>query len=100
CLAEINAFVKREDHLNWNRGALISCARFHDGATYPMPFVNMQSEDFAPFANPAKAFWDSPDGAKFEDLIRRFAQRIADKIRAAPAWDPGFPDPPYVPNGG
>ncbi|MDX8501913.1 toll/interleukin-1 receptor domain-containing protein [Mesorhizobium sp. VK4C] len=100
CLAEINAFLRREDHLNRNRGELISCARFFDGATYPKPFVSMQSEDFAPFANPTKAFWDSADGTKFEDIIRRFAHSIAEKIRAAPPWDPGFPDPPFVPNGG
>jgi hypothetical protein len=65
CLAEIRTFMSREDHLARSRGSLIACARFHDGASYPPPFTNMLSEDFAPFANPAKAFWDSLDGVAF-----------------------------------
>ena len=99
CLAEIGTFLQREDHLHRDRGSLISCARFHDGATYPMPFAHMQSEDFSPYANPAKGFWDLQDGVAFEMRIRVFAGIIANKIRAAPPWDPGFPLPPYNPGG-
>jgi uncharacterized membrane protein (Fun14 family) len=99
CLAEIGTFIDREDHLQQNRGTLISCARFHDGAAYPMPFSHMQSEDFSPYANPAKGFWESQDGVVFELKIRAFAGMIANKIRAAPPWDPAFPPPPYSPGG-
>jgi hypothetical protein len=99
CLAEIGTFIKREDHLRKNRGALISCARFHDGASYPLPFSHMQSEDFAEFANPAGAFWNSPAGVAFQPRIRAFAGAIAGKIKAAPDWDSRFPAPPYDPNG-
>jgi hypothetical protein len=98
CLAEIGTFLDREDYLQKNRGSLISCARFHDGASFPMPFSHMQSEDFAPFANPAKAFWNSLDSVSFEPLIRAFADGIAAKIRAAPEWENNFPDPPYDPD--
>jgi hypothetical protein len=70
CLAEIGTFIEREDHLRKNRGSLISCARFHDGASYPLPFSHMQSEDFAEFANPANAFWNSPAGVAFQPRIR------------------------------
>ena len=95
CLAEIGTFIAREDHLRLNRGTLISCVRFHDGSTYPLPFKNMQSEDFAPYANPAKAFWASQDSVAFEPRIRDFARRVAKKILAAPPWDQGFPKPIY-----
>lgn len=97
CMAEIGTFVEREDHIQRARGSLISCARFHDGASYPLPFSQMQSEDFAPFANPAKAFWMSQDSVAFELLIRTFAGAVATKIRSAPAWDAGFPAPPFNP---
>lgn len=97
CMAEIGTFVERENHLLRNRGSLISCARFHDGTSYPLPFSQMQSEDFAPFANPAKAFWASQDSVAFELLIRTFAGSVAAKIRAAPPWNAGFPAPPFNP---
>ena len=100
CLAEINTFIKREDHLGQNRGSLISCARFHDGASYPEPFSKLQAEDFAEFANPASAFWNSPAGVEFEFRISAFANAIAQKIKAAPDWDDSFPDPPYDAFGG
>jgi hypothetical protein len=100
CLAEIGTFIEREDHLRKSRGSLISSARFHDGASYPLPFSHMQSEDFAEFANPASAFWQSPAGVAFEPRIRTFTSTIASKIKTAPDWDSSFPDPPYDPNGG
>jgi TIR domain len=100
CRAEIGTFIEREDHLGQNRGSLISCARFHDGASYPIPFSKMQAEDFAEFANPASAFWNSPAGVAFQPRIRAFAGAIAEKIKAAPDWDNSFPDPPFDPNGG
>lgn len=99
CLTEIGTFMDREDHLQKARGSLISCARFHDGASYPAPFSQMQAEDFAPFANTAKAFWISQDSVAFEQLIRTFATAVANKIRAAPPWDSGFPAPPSNPGG-
>jgi TIR domain len=97
CLAEINTFMAREDHLRLARGTLISCVRFHDGANYPMPFKDMQSEDFAPFANPAKAFWSSHDSVGFELRIRDFATTIAKKINVAPPWTSDFPSPVFNP---
>jgi hypothetical protein len=100
CMAELNTFVEREDHVERNRGSLIACARFHDGASYPHPFSQMQSEDFAPFAIPNKAFWDSPASVSFEVKLQKFAQVVATKVRAAPPWDPGFPSPRFKPGEG
>jgi hypothetical protein len=100
CLAEIDAFMKREDHLGADRGSLISCARFHDGDSYPLPYLHMQQDDFSPFANPTKAFWESNAATQFEELIRSFTHRVADKIKAAPPWSQDFPDPVYAPNCG
>jgi hypothetical protein len=100
CRAELNAFTQREDHLQKPRGLLISCARFHDGANYPSPFEKMQAIDLSPYANTAKAFWESIDGAAFDKVLQSFAREIATKIRIAPNWDSAFPDPPYDPTAG
>jgi len=92
CKAELDTFIERERHLGKPTGALIACANFHDGETFPSPYATMQSENFSDFTSiSGEHFWKSPKGLEFESKIKQFSMKVAAKIRSAPDWMDTFP---------
>jgi hypothetical protein len=81
-------FVRRE---KLAKRALVVAASFHDGEKFPPDAQRVQFMDFTPFANTMPAFWQTELAVRFLELLKKFAQDLAEKIRKAPPFDAAFP---------
>lgn len=90
CLSEWKSFEARERHL---AGAfdLIAPLKYCDGVHFPAEARRRQWVDVEEYTSNLPAFWDTPDAVKLETELKRFAVQVANRITAAPPFDPEWP---------
>ncbi|HLK69015.1 MAG TPA: toll/interleukin-1 receptor domain-containing protein [Bryobacteraceae bacterium] len=91
CVSEWQSFLAREKQLALGSHCLIAPLRFHDGDDFPDEARVVQWEDVEPFANTLPAFWDSQRAIGLEDVLKRFAKRVARIIQEAPPFQENWP---------
>jgi hypothetical protein len=91
CVSEWLSFAEREQLLA-RLGSLIIPASYHDGVSFPSRAKAYQYDDFSSYASTMPFFWRTEDAYRFEqDKLKRFAQAVAAKIKAAPEYNEAFP---------
>lgn len=103
CFSEWSNFVKRENVLGLNGTAesLILPIIHNDGQYFPGKAMEYQTFDFKDCRTTSGNFQNHANFPVFEGKVERLAQAVAQTVRRAPPFDPGWPvaeiDPPATP---
>lgn len=105
CMAEWQSFTDRERLLGAGPGelttSLVYPIRYSDGRHYhPEAQVTQCRYDFSGHNYPDKEFRNVAKYLEFDDLVRRMADDLVEKIDAIPSWRSDFPivePPPMAP---
>lgn len=103
CLAEWKTISAREDVLGLGGSerplGLVYPIRYSDGARFPTEAQSIQQEMiFKKWRYPDRQFAESQLYLGFHKAVVKLAERVAERLDAAPPWDPAWPvvepDPP------
>lgn len=102
CMAEWQSFTEREKQLGITPGdaRLVYPIRYSDGRNYhPEAQATQCRFDFSELNYPDKEFRNVARYLDFDDLVRRMADDLVEKIELTPAWSDQFPivEPPPLP---
>ncbi|MEP4198485.1 MAG: toll/interleukin-1 receptor domain-containing protein [Aliishimia sp.] len=101
CVAELKTFMRREDKLGLQRGALIHAAKVYDHRLFPAWAQQIQAVALDDFFLLDDSFWNSPKSHDFDLVLKGFADAATQKIRKiglnGPHYNEDFPKLPDVP---
>lgn len=97
CVAELETFIDREDHLGLPRGSLIHAAALQPVRHLPAAARAIQMDVFTDYYSLAPAYFDTQQAVDYSNILRDFAARATAKIRIAPAYAADFPKKPPPP---
>ena len=95
CVAEWRSFLSREKLIT-DRGQaaskLIVPIKFHDGKWFPPEAARVQQFDLSRFAATTDGFWETRRADELDQmLMRQVAPVLAEAVRGAPPFEPGWP---------
>jgi hypothetical protein len=96
CVTEWQSFKAREANLNLSDGWITYPVR-RDRGPFPNEFSQIQCPDLSAYSSTLSAFWQTLDALALELQLRNMIGDLANRISAAPPYQPTFPFQPSSP---